>query len=154
MKLSAAQERAKKAGNAAAFEIQIRNDIAETKEQFNIIVQKVLFLALRRIIARSPVDTGRFKNNWWVSPGTMNREITRPAPAVKSSFGVVSGESVIEGEARITAYDAMAGPHVVYIYNNLPYAVALEFGHSRRQAPNGIVSLVVPELEAMFEGAA
>jgi hypothetical protein len=40
---------------------------------------------------------------------------------------------------------------VWWIYNNLPYAIALEYGHSR-QAPNGMVRIALAEIEAEVSG--
>jgi hypothetical protein len=96
--------------------------------------------ALKRVVQRSPVDTGRFRANWQLSVG---------APA----HGEVEGEfdAGVGGGARVVHEQGAALARVapgqdVYLANNLPYAGALEDGHSG-QAPEGMVALTVQELQ-------
>ena len=71
---------------------------------------------------------GRFRNNWFIG-------------------SVVTGETTTETDKKGTGY---IGKYVntqtfktpVFFYNNLPYAYALEFGHSK-QTPKGMVRINV-----------
>lgn len=44
------------------------------------------------------------------------------------------------------------GDKTIYISNNLPYIVALEFGHSK-QAPNGMVGVATANLKKKIDEA-
>lgn len=89
---------------------------------------RILSMALlSEVVTRSPVDTGRFKGNNLVSEGGPDYSAT---PETDKS----GGRTLQQGGAVI----AKAKPYsVIYIQNNLPYAEALENGHSK-QAPAGI----------------
>lgn len=84
---------------------------------------------LTEIVQRSPVDTGRFRNNNIVSISS-------------ADYSELEGEDR-SGAAAIQrggAVIANGKPYsVIYIQNNLPYAEALENGHSQ-QAPAGVYS--------------
>ena len=75
---------------------------------------------------------GRFRANWNVSYGTPNLSTT---------------ESVDKQRGLSEAERALSLPvgGVVYLSNGLPYAERLEFGHSKRQAPAGMVRITVAE---------
>lgn len=82
---------------------------------------------LTEIVQRSPVYSGRFRNNNIVSLGS-------------GDYGRVEGEDKTGTAAiqRGSAVIANGKPFsVIYIQNNLPYAEALENGHSQ-QAPAGV----------------
>lgn len=82
---------------------------------------------LTEIFQRSPVDTGRFRNNNIVSLAS--------ADYSELEGGDQSGSAAIQ---RGSAVIANGKPYsVIYIQNNLPYAEALEDGHSQ-QAPAGV----------------
>lgn len=92
---------------------------------------RVIALAmLNEIVLRSPVDTGRFRGNNIVSVG---------APVYTSTTNVdkSGGETIQRGLSVMTGLEPYTQ---VYIQNNLPYASALEDGHSQ-QAPGGIYAV-------------
>lgn len=94
------------------------------------IGKKLRFISLQllnEIVMRSPVDTGRFR---------ANNRVTLGAPDYGSTTETdkAGGQTLQQGSAVI----AQGKPYsVIYIQNNLPYAEALENGHSQ-QAPGGI----------------
>lgn len=77
---------------------------------------------------------GRFRNNWQFGIGAIDPDTTSPPDA----SGAASMQRVQAGLARIEM------GQVAFISNSLPYAMALEFGHST-QAPNGVVRIVVAD---------
>lgn len=82
---------------------------------------------LSEIVQRSPVDTGRFRNNNVVSIGAADHS--------QLEGNDKSGAAAIQRGSTVIA---SGKPYsVIYIQNNLPYAEALENGHSQ-QAPAGI----------------
>jgi len=71
---------------------------------------------------------GRFRNNWFVGAAVTDQTTTETS---KKGTGYIGKEMPI---------DVFKSP--VFFYNNLPYAMSLEFGHST-QAPKGMVRLNV-----------
>nr|DAH87064.1 MAG TPA: tail component [Caudoviricetes sp.] len=90
----------------------------------------------------SPVDTGRFRGNWQFSiaaPAGGTLDTVDPTGAEATAR--IVGDS-IEFRAGITAF----------IVNNLPYAIALEYGHSD-QAPGGMVRITQARFQQIVEEA-
>jgi hypothetical protein len=98
------------------------------EEQLAQRVRVIAMAMLNEIVLRSPVDTGRFRGNNIVSVG---------APVYTASPDVdPTGAATIQ-----KGLNAMSGlePYTqVFIQNNLPYAQALENGHSKQAPPRGI----------------
>jgi hypothetical protein len=93
-------------------------------------VRVIALAMLNEIVLRSPVATGRFRGNNLVSVGA---PVYSSIEAVDKSGGdtIQRGLSVMSGLEPFTQ---------VFIQNNLPYAQALEDGHSK-QAPGGIYAV-------------
>ncbi len=87
---------------------------------------------------RKPVGYvgGNSRNNWHCTVG---------APFV--------GEDATGTEAKILAAIPRQAGSVVYLTNNVDYIQALEYGHSHRQAPNGMVRESVALFEGVLNGA-
>jgi hypothetical protein len=107
------------------------------------LVRKVVLDVTSELVKRSPVDTGLFRANWFVSNGSPTMETTR----TPDKTGLVS-----VGRAHLAASYLKAGG-VTYIMNNLPYALPLEYGHST-QAPAGMVRITVSRWQAIVDRAA
>jgi Tfp pilus assembly protein FimT len=113
----------------------------EDKVEGNVIAfqKKIALEALRRLIFRTPVLSGRARGNWQVSLGVRDDgvlEVTDP-----------SGQPTIDKGTRpimdLNKFD------IIYIQNNLPYIKRLDDGYSK-QAPAGIVAVTVAEIEAFM----
>lgn len=92
---------------------------------------RVIALAmLNEIVLRSPVDTGRFRGNNIVSVGA-------PVYASSENLDPSGSETIQRG---LSAMSGLEPYTQVYIQNNLPYATALEDGHSK-QAPGGVYAV-------------
>lgn len=78
---------------------------------------------LNSLVKKTPVDSGHMKNSWNLTENKINTSV---------------GGSVRE---------KISGKKDVYITNSVPYALAIEHGHSK-QAPKGIVKLTVNELKS------
>lgn len=95
--------------------------------------QKFTVDAATRILERSPVDKGRYRASWRFNEGSVDESVAAP------------------GDASIPQINlTISGTQIVYISNNLPYALPLEEGHSR-QAPLGVVGITLAEMEAEAE---
>lgn len=108
------------------------------------VVKKVATEALRRVVNKTPVDTGRARSNWMTALNTIPSEtVELTADLTREQASAVSinrGLSVIDSAQPFTT---------ISIANNLPYIGVLEYGGSK-QAPEGMVRVTLAELEAMF----
>lgn len=100
------------------------------------VVRGTLIDLAQKVIVRSPVDTGRFRNNWNSSINTPNSATTTTADASGSKAKAQSVNTIKKMDMGST----------FYMTNNLPYAKRLEFGYSD-QAPNGMVRITVAEFQ-------
>ena len=124
---------------SGSFEIDIARFVEKAKGNVDLVVRKISLDIFRRVIMKSPVDTGRFKGNWQVAIGSI--------PAGTLEINDKSGTATV---AKVTA--ATLGLHagqVIYLVNNLAYARALEYGHSK-QAPNGMVRVSIEEVQGIL----
>lgn len=125
----------------AEFNGQIEAFMERTvPEEIEVFVRKLAGEGLRRVVLKTPVDTGRARGSWQVSHGS-------PAVGDPDRTDPSGGVSIAEGLAEIQQGTDPFG--VVYITSNLAYILALENGHSG-QAPEGMVATTIAELEAAF----
>lgn len=111
------------------FSELLEEDVATTR-------QIITLEAFRRITIGWPVLSGRSRFAWIVSDTTPSTE--EPPPGKYTTTQPITAR--------------FADPYdVAFITNNVSYAVPLEFGHSKRQAPNGRVRITLAELEAEFD---
>jgi hypothetical protein len=126
---------------AGSFAIDIAKWCQKSEEHTRFVIKKIAFEAFIRVIYRSPVDTGRFRANWGVQIGS-------PFKGVKDEFDKTPimdrGGSAANNAA--SDVDKWNGDGSIFLCNNLAYSIALENGHSKGQAPGGMVKLAVPEV--------
>ena len=100
-------------------------------------VARQLAISLQRsIISQSPVDTGRFRNNWVCGINAVNTATTEAVDK--------TGADALNRTKSTLQHFKMGD--TVYLTNSLPYAQRLEYGWSK-QAPAGFVRITVVELE-------
>jgi hypothetical protein len=104
--------------------------------------RKIVLEALKRVVMKTPVDTGRARGNWQVS-------IDAPIDEAVERLDSGGEATIIDGMAVATAAAVQRIPGITYISNNLPYIVRLEYGWSD-QAPKGMVRTTINELKTMF----
>ncbi len=135
-----------------SFDDDVNKFQRKTVDKMNQAIRKVSLEILGSVVLKSPVDTGRFRSNWQVSIGSVSSGTV--SYAVTETIGERAGnkgpvyESTI-AKSRGIANTAKAGD-VIYIANNLPYAVRLEEGYSG-QAPAGMVTLTVQEFASTLK---
>lgn len=92
-------------------------------ERVAILVRDTAFEALRRILRRTPVLTGRAKGNWQLTIG-------EPAEGEITQLDPSGATTLAAGQATLNAL-AKAAPKsfpIVWITNNLPYILTIEEG--------------------------
>lgn len=122
-------------GDLSRFVLKARGGVMQVQ-------RKVALDLLTMVVERSPVDTGRFRGNHQVALGQANLS-TDAAPDPDG------GAVLSRGAAAVAAAD---GERAIVISNNLPYARALEHGHSQ-QAPVGVYAVSVAAFQALFAAA-
>lgn len=127
--------------SAKSFRLDLARAFEE--EVVDVVVavhQKLALTALTRVVMMSPVDTGRFRGNWTVAIGAPNMK--NDYPADKNGSGVIAREA--------PTVTGIKGFCTSWLSNNVPYAEALENGHSQ-QAPGGMVAITFAELSKIVE---
>lgn len=126
----------------STFTLQIGEFAALAKDNTQQVVRKVAGDVLAKTVLRSPVDTGRFRANWVTTYGNPSYRTTAATDR--------SGQaSILKGQGTIRRTPA---GETIYILNSLPYAIPLEYGHSK-QAPAGMVRLTVAEFQTFVDNA-
>ncbi len=124
----------------SAFIQAIRRFVTKTEGKIEDAARKIVIDAFSEVILRSPVDTGRFRGNWQVAIGAVPDgalDLTDPGGAATVSTATAAAMGLKAGD-------------VIYLANNLPYAMRLEFGHSS-QAPGGMVRLTATRFQAIAD---
>ena len=112
-------------------------------DKAELVVRRAAIDIGGQLVDRSPVDTGRFKNNWQTGIGGMDKNISAAAD--------LGGAGAL---ARLTAQVAAWKPgQSIFISNSLPYAYRLEHGWSK-QAPGGMVKLSIQNYSEAIRKAA
>jgi hypothetical protein len=131
---------------ASSFALDVSKWVEKAKGRADEVVRKVAFDMGAQIVGKSPVDTGRFKGNWFMGVAVR--------PSVSTADIDKDGTKTI---ARMESLrpQIFAGS-VVYITNNLPYAMRLELGPPTpwsKQAPQGMVRVTVENYPGVIEQA-
>lgn len=121
------------------FAVDVRKWAETTGQTLEQTVKAVEMEMFSRIILRSPVDTGRFRGNWFVDQ-RLEADLTDKTGAV----------TIDKMQAAVMASE-IGG--VTSFINSLPYSERLEFGYSK-QAPEGMLRLTAAEFGAVVQDEA
>ena len=124
----------KMAKDIKAFEAKVRRD-ADT------MMGSSVFGLYGEIIRRTPVKEGRAKGSWELG-GTLATNSSVDGP--KNKLGIVKKPPGFAGMVRKS--DRVP----IYISSALIYIVPLEHGHSKIQAPHGMVQQSIAHTVAQF----
>ena len=122
--------------NLGQFDAVIRDWTEAAQQDLKLAFQEITFEVFTRVVLRSPVDTGRFRGSWVI-------DLNSRSDAIPDNI-VAGGVAISLGRETI---DASNIGDTINIFNNQPYSVALEFGHSIRQAPQGMVRVTLAEID-------
>lgn len=125
------------------FVIDIQRFVDKANGNLDLVVRKVALDLFKRVIMKTPVDTGRAKGSWLVSinsiptgvPGTLDKDGS--ATIMRVSADVLT----------------MKAGQIITLVSNLDYINRLEYGYSK-QAPAGMVRITVVEFGGVVTKAA
>ena len=129
---------------AETFTLSLANFAKAAPEKAETVVRRASQDVLAKVVWRSPGDTGRLRNNWNTHSGAAYTSTTETTDK--------SGQEAIARGTAILA--APVGERSIFITNSLPYAIPLEYGHSKKQAPAGMVRITVSEWQTYIDDAA
>ena len=124
--------------NLGEFNAELREFGENVVPERHLIFQRRIALELlRRIVKRTPVDTGRARGNWQVNAG----------PADEGTVEVFGDAALGVGAQAINAIRMPFG--LITIFNNVNYITFLEEGSSQ-QARQGMVAVSLAEVQSAF----
>lgn len=127
---------------AGSFTLDLSRFCKKADVEVHTVIRKIAFEAFKRVVLRTPVDTGRARANWGVTIGRMSQFTTEGT----DKGGGKTLQAAMEG------VNAWSTDGSIFLTNNLPYISALEFGHSG-QAPQGMVRVTLAEMQAWTQSA-
>lgn len=133
------------------FALDVSKWVAKAKMAPERVVRSVTIKLWSAVIKGSPVDTGRFRGNWFASGGTPSSEVSQTMDKTGGAT-INNATQVVVGIADWTN---------MTLTNNLPYAEVIEFGvyHGdgpntvggfSRQAPSGVVRVNVARFQQLI----
>ncbi len=121
------------------FSLGIDIEMRELEEDVSLITKKTAIDLYGRIISKTPVDSGRAQNSWFIKEGSPDESVLE-----EGEYGELDSGSAT---AKANADLGKLGKYpTVFITNNLEYIGYLEDGSST-QAPSGMVSLSMEEVK-------
>lgn len=121
----------------STFALDLRRFAKKAGDNAEKVVKSVALDVTYSVIDMSPVDTGRFKNNWNLSASSIDRSTNN------------TGDSKGRATSAILSYNI---GETIYISNSLPYAQRLEDGYSQ-QAPIGMVKVTLTKYQSFIKDA-
>lgn len=135
--------------NIHEFEADLARFAKLVEVDFGVVITRTALSLDRRIVQRTPVDTGRARASWFMSLDQPSSEVQPPG---FTASGQQAG-AVALSQAQDAVNQLEADPfREVWISNNVEYISALENGHSQQQAPIGMVAVSLAEEEAEIAG--
>lgn len=122
-------------------------------ENFNAF-QKGLGLELyKRILEKTPVDTGMLRGAWTISVGQQDRQIPNTATSAENG-GVLTSEELSKFQAAMNSIPKDKIGKIIWLNNAMPYILVIEFeGHSSKKAPAGMVQISINEIKTWLKSS-
>ena len=144
------------------FSLDLKKFVEKAKSNADQVTRLVVLQVGGALVLRSPVGDakywqspppkgyvgGRFRANWQYGDGVINSKTTEDIQAQDFT----SNEAAAAGTGLTAKVDKEAAGKIHYLTNSLPYAEALERGHSR-QAPFDMVGVTTLEFNIFVANA-
>jgi hypothetical protein len=113
----------------------VDREIARQRAVVEREFRTIMVQALADVQTASPVDTGLYRAYHILTVGQPSEETAEEGSAVAGGAAMMTMSRMSEARESMTALDASEETWTVWLTNNLPYAWALEYGHSPQAAP-------------------
>ncbi|GKX54100.1 hypothetical protein SOASR030_02120 [Leminorella grimontii] len=134
-------------GENGEFTLDVKAFVEATKRDMLDVTKKAMIDVSNRVVDMSPVDTGRFRSNWEIGqdvvPDTYSPEI-----------GPYPRPPEIKARLKAQVDEISQGANFIFLANTLPYSYRLEMEGWSKQAPAGMLRVVVPEFQTYLDKAA
>lgn len=115
-----------------SFKSDIKRFNTFSDDKLEKFVRTVALAMDASLVKKTPIDTGRAKANWNVSPGKIDTTVTKKTTRIQPTLKKGDGKKPI------------------YITNSLHYIIYLEHGHSiQARNPDGMVQVTMSEFSAL-----
>lgn len=137
---------------ASTFALDISRFVKKAQGNIDLVQKKVMLDMGKRIIMRTPVDTGRARANWMFGIST---------PKQQTVTTVDKGPTTQDGRGASTTVtkftsDLLSAGEIkdrsMFLTNSVEYILPLEYGYSQ-QALGGMVRLTVAEFAGVVKDA-
>lgn len=131
--------------NVAKFNVALESAAKKIRGDLEKFYRMVCIEVLKRIVLRTPVDTGRARGNW-------QAELGRAASGVldvTGSKGEMTSFSIDKGIQKLSDIPPYS---LVHLTNNVEYLYYLEYDRRSEQAPEGMVEITLTELAGWLAG--
>ena len=125
-----------------SFTVDLKKMIEEATGNAEEVVKLASLNLYKKIVYKTPVDTGHLQKNWNMS--------LRYADTTVTDMGNVT-DTIKSAEKIISSFKLKDG---IWIANNVPYAYDIEYGKSKVKAPQGMVRVSLQEFDTIFKGSA
>ena len=123
----------------AGFGAQLKKFEDTSLDKVTTVTRAIALEVFRRVILKTPVDTGRARGNWQCT-------ISVPAASVADVEDKGGGKAIAQAADEVMGWEP--SKVVIFLTNNLPYIQRLEDGYSK-QAPAGMVAVTLAELDGI-----
>ena len=124
----------------AGFGAQLKKFEDNSLDKVTTITRAIALEVFRRVILKTPVDTGRARGNWQCT-------ISVPAASVADVEDKGGGKAIAQAADEVMGWEP--SKVVIFLTNNLPYIQRLDDGYSQ-QAPSGMVAVTLAELDGIM----
>ena len=128
--------------NLAQFNAALTASEKKIKGDIKKFHQQVIAELFKRIVLRTPVDTGRARGNWQI-------EIGGPAQGTLEVVDKDGDPTISKEVAKLSDIPPFS---LIHISNNLEYISYLEHDKRSKQHPEGMVEISLTELAMWVSG--
>ncbi len=128
--------------NLAQFNAALTASEKKIKGDFKKFHQQVIAELFKRIVLRTPVDTGRARGNWQI-------ELGGPAQGTLDVEDKDGGPTILKEIVKLSDIPPFS---LVHISNNLEYISYLEYEKRSPQHPEGFLEISLTEMAMWISG--
>lgn len=129
-----------------SFSKDIRSFTSKAVQAHGKITRAATLELFSGVVKSTPVDKGRARGGWTTSVGA-------PADSPDREDKIAVGQDGGEAMAEVYQKTPPGAGQVAFLSNSLPYIEELERGHSKKQAPAGMVRINMDRVKPMVDAA-